>query len=460
MNKITARLLISASFVGLAVLAACDTRPLEAPRPAETPSPQKPIAVKPAALFQVPLGDSPARGGATPRVTIVVFSEFQCPYCRRVAATLDQLRKTYGDDVRFVFKHRPLPFHDRAVPAALAAEAAREQGKFWEMHDQLFTSQRALGPDDLESYARAIGLDVDRWKAAMAGGAAKARLDADAALADQLAVQGTPTFFVNGRLLVGAQPFDKFKALIDDELGRADEALAHGVSRTALYGALTREGLTKAPPPKPETGDEGDNQPIRVALGNTDGITKGPADAPVTIVEFSDFQCPFCARAEATLDRVMATYPGRVRVVWRDFPLPFHDNAAAAALIGREARAEGKFWPLQKQLFANQGALDRAGLERLAVAAGLDPGRVRAALDRPARGPLDADVAEAGKLGVRGTPTFFINGRRLTGAQPFDRFKGIIDEELARTEALVAKGIPRAKLYDTLMKDARRPAGP
>jgi protein-disulfide isomerase len=447
MNRQTIRILVA-----LIAAAACDTRPGEPPpKPAKVAAP-----ARPSELFQVPLGDSPVRGGAAPKVTVVVFSEFQCPFCGRVTGTLDQLRRSYGDELRFVFKHRPLPFHDRATPAALAAEAAREQGKFWELHDKLFANQRALGADELEGYARAVGLDVARWKVALAGPQARARIDADAALADQLAVQGTPTFFVNGRPLVGAQPPDKFRALIDEELARADAALAAGVTRPALYAALTRDGLVKAPPPVPARGDDDSNEVVPVELGDTSGISKGPTDAPVTIVEYSDFQCPFCARAEATVDRIMQAYPGKVRVVWRDFPLPFHENAAPAALLGRAARGQGRFWQLQKQLFANQSALDRAGLERAAAAVGMDAGQVRTAVERPtARAELNADIAAAGKLGVRGTPTFFVNGRRVVGAQAFERFKAVIDEQLVRAEGLLAKGTPRAKLYEALMKDAR-----
>jgi len=420
-----------------ALVFACDNRPAEPP-----PSPP---AVRPAfELYRVPLGDSPARGGSGPRVTVVVFSEFQCPFCARVAPTLEQLQRSYGDDVRLVFKHRPLPFHDRALPAALAAEAAREQGRFWEMHDKLFANQGALGAAELERYATELGLDVARWKAALASPGARARVDADAALADQLAVNGTPSFFINGRPLVGAQPPAKFRALIDDELRRADEKLKLGVARAALYAELTRDGLARAPKPAvtPTRGDDGagENEVVRVPLGDTAGVTRGPADALVTIVEYADFQCPFCARVEPTLDRVLDEYNGRVRLVWRDFPLAFHESAAPAALAAREARAQGRFWQVHKQLMASQGALDRPPAER--------PG---------ARAELDADVAAAAKLGVRGTPTFFINGRRVVGAQPFEKFKGIIDEELRKAEALVARGTPRSRLYETLMKDARTP---
>jgi protein-disulfide isomerase len=426
-------------FVVLAALTvACDNRPPEAP---PAPAAARPAAIE---LYRVPLGDSPGRGGGAPRVTVVVFSEFQCPFCGRVTPTLDQLLTSYGDDLRLVFKHRPLPFHDRALPAALAAEAAREQGKFWEMHDKLFANQRALGTAELEAYATELGLDLPRWRAAMSGPGARARIDADAALADQLAVNGTPSFFVNGRPLVGAQPLARFKALIDEELRRADQKLKLGVARAALYGELTREGLARAAKPAPVAArgddDAGENEAVRVPLGDVAAVTRGPADALVTIVEYADFQCPFCARVEPTLDRVLDEYKGRVRLVWRDFPLAFHERAAPAALAAREARAQGRFWQVHKQLMDNQGALDHPPA------------------DRPeARAELEAEVAAAAKLGVRGTPTFFINGRRLVGAQPYEKFKAIIEDELKKAEVLVARGTPRARLYETVMKNLRTP---
>lgn len=446
-----------------APLIGCDQRAADGP-----PAPQRlekaPAGAAARELYRVPLGDSPARGGNAPRVTVVIFSEFQCPFCARVTATLEKVARTYGDDVRMVFKHRPLPFHDRAVPAALAVEAAREQGKFWEMHDRLFANPQALSAADLDGHAQALGLDLARWKAALEGPATRARVDADAALADQLAIQGTPTFYLNGRPLVGAQPFERWKAMIDEELARADQRLKAGVARSALYAELTRDGLTKAarPPAVPTRVGEPpeENVVLRVELGNTAGITRGAASPLVTIVQYSDFQCGFCARVEPTLDRLLDEYKGQVALVWKDFPLGFHEDAVPAALAAREARAQGRFWEMQRQLFAHQKTLDRAGLEKAAVAAGLDLGRLRAALDRGAgRAELEAEAATASKLGVRGTPTFFINGRRLVGAHPYDKFKAIVDEELKKAEVLVARGTPRSKLYETLMKDARTPDG-
>ena len=160
--------------------------------------------------------------------------------------------------------------------------------------------------------------------------------------------------------------------------------------------------------------------------------TKGADKAKVTIVQISDFQCPFCGRVEPTIDQIMKTYGKDVKVVWKNNPLPFHNNAMPAAEAAMEAHAEGKFWKLHDLLFKNQTALDRANLEKLAGEAGVDVEKVKQAIDQNKYAQdIKADQADAEKFGARGTPAFFINGRPLSGAQPFDAFKKVIDEELA-----------------------------
>jgi protein-disulfide isomerase len=121
--------------------------------------------------------------------------------------------------VRIVFKHLPLRIHPRAPAAHAAAEAAHRQGKFWEMHDRIFENQRELAPEKYVEYAQEMGLDVERFKKDVAAAAVKSRVDGDAQEAEKLGVTGTPAFFVNGKFLSGAQPFDAFKRLIDAELG-------------------------------------------------------------------------------------------------------------------------------------------------------------------------------------------------------------------------------------------------
>jgi protein-disulfide isomerase len=163
---------------------------------------------------------SPALGSTDAEVEIVEFSDFQCPFCSRVWPTLQQVREEYGDDVRIVFKHLPLRIHPKAPAAHAAAEAAHRQGKFWEMHDAIFANPRELSPEQFEKYAQEIGLDVAKFKTDVASPDVKARVDADQSEAAKLGVSGTPSFFINGRYLSGAQPFEEFKKRIDEELAK------------------------------------------------------------------------------------------------------------------------------------------------------------------------------------------------------------------------------------------------
>ena len=165
-------------------------------------------------------------------MTLVEVSDFQCPFCKRVTPTLKQLEDKYGNDLRVVFKHNPLPFHNRSKPAALAAECAGEQGKFWPMHDNIFEGQPALEDANLESYAQKAGVNVNQWKSCYSSGKASSRIEADQALAGRMGARGTPAFFINGRFLSGAQPFENFDKLVSDELAKAK---ASGVSKGDYY---------------------------------------------------------------------------------------------------------------------------------------------------------------------------------------------------------------------------------
>ena len=166
-------------------------------------------------------GDEPQIGSNDALVTVVEFSDFQCPFCNRVTPTLAKIQAEYGDKVKIAFKHMPLSIHPQAPQAHAASEAAHRQGKFWEMHDRIFKNQRDLSVATLEAHARAIGLDMDRYAKDVADAALKKKIDADMSQASKLGVTGTPSFFINGRYLSGAQPFDNFKRIIDEALEKA-----------------------------------------------------------------------------------------------------------------------------------------------------------------------------------------------------------------------------------------------
>ncbi len=191
---------------------------LAAPAAAPTQAAARPGRPDPSRRYEVETKGSPARGPESARVSVVEFSDFQCPFCGRVSPTLDQIEETYGDDVRIVFKHLPLRIHPKAPAAHAASEAAHKQGKFWEMHDLIFENQREMSEEKYVEYATQLGLDVEQFKKDVVSAEIKARLDADQKEAERLGVSGTPAFFINGKYLSGAQPFDNFKRVIDEEL--------------------------------------------------------------------------------------------------------------------------------------------------------------------------------------------------------------------------------------------------
>jgi protein-disulfide isomerase len=165
--------------------------------------------------------DDPVLGSAKAAVTVIEFSDFQCPFCQRVMPTMKQLRETYGDRVRIVWKDFPLTsIHPQAFKAAEAGQCAREQGKFWEYHDRLFQNQQALQPEFLKKYAADTGLDAAKFNTCLDTAKYAERVQAQMGVGNQLGVSSTPSVFVNGRMVSGAQPYETFAAMIDEELER------------------------------------------------------------------------------------------------------------------------------------------------------------------------------------------------------------------------------------------------
>ena len=191
---------------------------IRAPAPAAGPP-----AIDPNKVYNIPLTSSPVKGPQAAKVTIVEFSDFQCPFCSQAAALVPDVLKQYPDNVNFVYKQFPLTsIHPFALGAAKAALAAQRQGKFWEMHDILFANQRELGQDKLKEYAQKIGLDVDKWEKDMNSPEVQQQIDQEQQQARAADVQGTPTFFVAGKRLQNRSP-DGFKQMIDAALGGANK---------------------------------------------------------------------------------------------------------------------------------------------------------------------------------------------------------------------------------------------
>jgi protein-disulfide isomerase len=171
----------------------------------------------------------------------------------------------------------------------------------------------------------------------------------------------------------------------------------------------------------------------RVNVSTDDDPAVGPPDAPITIIEFSDFQCPYCASWYTQVyEQLMAAYPNQIRFVYRDLPLPFHPEAVPAAEAANCAGEQGAYWQFHDALFGGLYSLERGGYEEIATDLGLNKAAFIACLDdHRYQAEVQADYADATSAGLTGTPSFVINGRVLVGAQPLSAFKQIIDEELA-----------------------------
>jgi protein-disulfide isomerase len=163
----------------------------------------------------------PAKGPASAPVTIVEFSDFQCPFCSRLTPTIAEVEKKYGDKVRVVFRQYPLPFHQNAQKAAEASLCALDQGKFWEMHDAMFANQSALGVDQLKAKAAELGMNAEKFNKCVDSGEKAAAIQVDQKAGAAAGVNGTPAMFVNGRFINGAVPIDQITTVVDDELRRA-----------------------------------------------------------------------------------------------------------------------------------------------------------------------------------------------------------------------------------------------
>ncbi len=392
---------------------------------------QSKLSFDPATVYKIPRGESPADGPADAPVTIVAWSDFACGYCYRVQPTLDVLNKVFPGQLRWV--HRTLPLDDDNTTTAEAALAARAQGKFRPMSDRLYAMGGRVDRAGAELAARELGLDMVRFRADFNRGNSL----------QQYA-------FVNGRPVHGAQPLRVFAAVVDEELARA--AASSGDYEALVGGG--KLGADSAVEIEHATPELDPNGVYRVGLG-LPGHQLGPDLAPVTIIVWSDFECPYCAKAVPVLQQIRAKYGDGVRIVFRHLAMAYHRKAGLAAEAAVAAAEQNKFWAFHDRLFAQFGALERADLERFATEAGLDIARFRAALDdRRYRDAVVAEGATALALGVDGTPTMFINGQPVSGARDFVTMDRIVDAHVQRGRAAVAAGIPAGDLYGLLMSDA------
>lgn len=220
--------------------------------------------------------------------------------------------------------------------------------------------------------------------------------------------------------LKSAGAYDKIKDRLVAALRQRDAQQQH----EQLMARLRKDGGAKILLEPPH---------VNVNLGAGGHPTLGPKDAPVTVIEFGDFQCPFCKRSEDAVKAIREKYGDRIKLVYMDFPLSFHPHAMPAANAARCAEAQGKFWQYHDALFADQSKLEPNDLKAAAKTLGLDTAKFNACFDKNEYDQaIQKDLEEGHRLNVNGTPTFFINGRELVGAQPAESFVSIIDQELAK----------------------------
>jgi protein-disulfide isomerase len=393
---------------------------------AEPPASAAPTAEAPA--------DPRAQGSADAPVTITIYSDFECPFCASFAReALPRIQQQYvsAGKVRLVFRDFPIvTSHPSAIVAAVAGRCAAAQGQFWPMHDRLFQTQGSTWggrPDQdrqtMAQIASDLKLDSAAFVRCQGDPAVEQAVKAEADAGVDLRINGTPSFFINDRPLRGAQSFETFAQIIDE----------------ALSAPAGSRPSPAAPPPAPTA------SPVPTALvlppvSQDDPRAMGSPRALVTILVYSDFECPYCSQfIRETFEQLKRAYvdTGRVRLAFRDFPLTsIHRSALVAAKASRCAAVQGQFWPMHDRLFASHddewGGVpkrDRKVMLEFADELKLDGAAFASCLDDPVTEQAVLQEAGSGqRLGISGTPTFFINGRPLVGAQPFEAFQQAIDQ--------------------------------
>lgn len=416
--------------------------------------------------------NDPTWGSPDALVTVFEFADLQCPFSARAQTTLFELQNLYGpNQLRIVWKNNPLPFHNQAMPAhqaAMAVHRLRGDAAFWQFVGRTFANQSELKRRGLDTWASEVNTsraDITKLAEGM-----RAKIGQDMSLAKRVGASGTPAFRINGVTVSGAQPLDKFREVIDDQLREAKDLLAEGVARNRISTLLTERNLTSVHEEPEEDVEEADVAPQpapetvawAIPVFPTDP-QRGPSDALVTIVEFSDFECPFCQRVEPTLERLQHAYP-EVRLVWKDNPLPFHKQARNAANFARHLHTtlgNAAFWQAHDALFLHRVELGDAMYQTIAR----DMKAPWRGLERAMTSDQYNDVfrtsqALARDFGANGTPSFFINGHLLSGAQPYEKFEALVVQQLAVAKALVEQGTPKAEVYAKLMAQAQPAKGP
>ncbi len=352
----------------------------------------------------------PTRGNRTAEVSLIEFSDFQCPFCTRIVPTLQRLIDEYPEDLNWVFRHYPL----RETPGQgsfkihEASVCAQDQGKFWEFHDAVFKKSVQQKNRTLQWAVETAGMDIKQYEACMQEESTRARIFEDLKEGQYKGIRGTPSVFIGPYVVSGAYPYEYFKQLVDYVLN-PDEVV----------------------PPEPLV--EWGSVPKIAEFNDLNGRpAKGPENAPITLVEFSDFHCPFCKKLAPVFSELMTAHKGKIRQVWRHYPLNIHPRAGIVHLASECAHEQGKFWEFHEILMAPKKVSDnQEGLKTIAKRLGLNMSQFEGCLESDKyKEQIEMDIIAGRKSGVQGTPTIFINGKRIVGAFPFKHYDSLIKDEL------------------------------
>lgn len=389
---------------------------------------------------------TPAVGPADALVTVLVFGDLECPHTRRLIPELGKLRVAFPRDLRVAWRHRPLSNHPNARGAAEVAQGVyldRGDQRFWALLGAAAESTDPATRRELDDWLSTAGVasTADQWL----GKPRPSRdVERDLTSAGLFAVHATPTLFINGARSEGAATYRELEHAVRQEMSAARALLLSGVHRNDVYEVRSRKNLI----------DLGRDVPTRVCPDIDGAPSRGPDDALVTIVEYSDFECSYCRKLLPSLDAVLAKHGGHVRLVWKNFPLPMHRRARPAAALALEAYADGRaprFWRAHDLLFDARGELGDETLSRIAGQVGLDAGAALRAVQRGIHEKrIERDVQEGRRLGVSGTPTLFVNGRKVAGARPTPELMALVGEEIDWAKKLMSTGTSRGSVYDAL----------
>jgi protein-disulfide isomerase len=329
-------------------------------------------------------------------VEIVLYSDFQCPFCSQFAQPFRELQTKGIDGVKTTvqFKNFPLSIHPNAQAAHQAAMAAKAQGKFWEMHDLLFANQQHVQRADFLSYARKLGLDEARFQKDLESEDTRKAIESDVAEGNKVGVNGTPSYTINGKMYSGTRPFPQLKELI-----------------------------------------VGDRLRMRALAEVTDNMmSRGPTDAPVVLELFADLQSPVTKPTVVVVNQLMQRYPERVRLQFRNFPLSFHPQAAVAHEAAMTAARDGRFWEFVAYVLDHQDSLREQDLIALAGRLGIDAMKFEQTIHEHRYAPrVEADVQSGQQRGIRGSPVILVNGKRIDGVPSLQMLTEQVEAALAAT---------------------------